>query len=185
MTQRVHCSVHSSARTVDYLKVVVSRMQQMCVLCMAPAMCKVCATRGGVDSCDVRSFSVMAKASSVAAGAQDAASECSESEASIDWELCTHETGQARPPSPCLGGVFLVGALPINSYEEDLQYDYFRRGIYLVRGVSFEGLCVPGICSCEALAFGMISSGQATWDQLFCACLKCYTGGRTGTMEAG
>ena len=83
----------------------------------------------------------------------------------VDWEPIVHAGAQGSL-SAVVGGVYMVGAMPITSYEEDLKYEYAQRQTYLIRGVNTEGLCVPGHCRCEAIAFGMVSSGQATWAQL-------------------
>ncbi|CAE7823207.1 unnamed protein product [Symbiodinium sp. KB8] len=69
-------------------------------------------------------------------------------------------------PARTLSGIFMVGSCPLTSYEQDLRYAYARQQVYLIRNVSLAGLCVPSACKAEALACGMVSSGQATWGQL-------------------
>ena len=65
-----------------------------------------------------------------------------------------------------VGGVFMVGAQPPTSYELDLRYEYARQHVYLLRNVRVGDLQVPTHCKAAAMAFGMISSGQANWNQL-------------------
>ena len=65
-----------------------------------------------------------------------------------------------------VNGVFMVGAQPPTSYELDLRYEYARQQVYLLRNVRVGDLQVPTHCKAEAMAFGMISSGQATWAQI-------------------
>ncbi|OLP84072.1 hypothetical protein AK812_SmicGene35093 [Symbiodinium microadriaticum] len=69
-------------------------------------------------------------------------------------------------PARTLNGIFMVGSCPLTSYEQDLRYVYARQQVYLIRNVSLAGLCVPSACKAEAIACGMVSSGQATWGQL-------------------
>ena len=75
-------------------------------------------------------------------------------------------TGAMEAPARTLGGIFMVGSCLLTSYEQDLRYAYARQQVYLIRNVSLSGLCVPSECKAEALACGMVSSGQATWGQL-------------------
>ncbi|CAE7657367.1 unnamed protein product, partial [Symbiodinium sp. KB8] len=75
-------------------------------------------------------------------------------------------TGAMEAPARTLGGIFMVGSCPLTSYEQDLRYACARQQVYLIRNVSLSGLCVPSECKAEALACGMVSSGQATWGQL-------------------
>ena len=63
-------------------------------------------------------------------------------------------------------GIHMVRASALNSYEEDLKLEYFAQQVYLIRGVQIAGLSIPEANMAEALAFGMIGRGQATWTQL-------------------
>ena len=65
-----------------------------------------------------------------------------------------------------VNGVFMVGAQPPTSYEQDCRYEYARQKVYLLRNVRVDDLQVPNHCKAEAMAFGMVSCGQATWAQL-------------------
>ena len=63
-------------------------------------------------------------------------------------------------------GVYMVGAQPLNSYEEPMREQYFQQHVYLIRGVDLHGCDVPTSDPAEALAFGMVGCGQASWNQL-------------------
>ncbi|OLQ06642.1 hypothetical protein AK812_SmicGene10006 [Symbiodinium microadriaticum] len=65
-----------------------------------------------------------------------------------------------------VNGIFMVGAQPPTSYELDLRYEYSQQQVYLLRNVRVGDLQVPNLCKAEAMAFGMISCGQATWAQI-------------------
>jgi len=63
-------------------------------------------------------------------------------------------------------GIFMVGTMPLNSVEAEQRHALFLQQTYLIRGVNVDGLDIPGECLAEAKACGLITSGQATWDQL-------------------
>ena len=69
-------------------------------------------------------------------------------------------------PSGVFCGIYVVGSRPLSAAEADLRYQLFQQHMYLIRGVSVEGLAVPEVDRAEALAFGLIVAGQATWAQL-------------------
>ncbi|CAE7389337.1 POL [Symbiodinium microadriaticum] len=50
--------------------------------------------------------------------------------------------------------------------DRAVREEYARPHVYLLRNVRVGDLQVPTHCKAEAMAFGMISSGQANWNQL-------------------
>ena len=47
-----------------------------------------------------------------------------------------------------------------------MRFRFFQQNIYLIRGVCVQNLPVPSESRVEALSFGLIACGQATWMQL-------------------
>ena len=68
---------------------------------------------------------------------------------------------------PCVHhNIYMAGTRPLFPMEEDMRFGFFQQQIYLIRGVCVQDLPVPSESRIEALSFGLIACGQATWMQL-------------------
>ena len=62
--------------------------------------------------------------------------------------------------------VYMAGTRPLSYYEEALRTEFLALHIYLIRGVDVADIQAPPQNQAEALAFGLIGCGQATWQQI-------------------
>ena len=62
--------------------------------------------------------------------------------------------------------VYMAGTRPLSYYEEALRTEFLALHIYLIRGVDVADIQAPPQNQADALAFGLIGCGQATWRQI-------------------
>ena len=62
--------------------------------------------------------------------------------------------------------VYMAGTRPLSYYEEALRTEFLALHIYLIRGVDVADIQAPPQNQAEAIAFGLIGCGEATWQQI-------------------